>query len=117
MRAEEGRTARVGGLTVSGCDHLEVLEHNFMLQDCSSDQLTKPSRHDQSLVGYTNNQHVETDITARRRAGGPFTCAALLHGRCGPEVLLRGIAEGHLGRWYGTRLPLNSGFQSILERL
>jgi hypothetical protein len=47
---------------------------------------------------------VEAIDTPRRRAGGPGTGVALLHGRRGAEVLLRGIAKGHAGRWYAVPL-------------
>jgi hypothetical protein len=52
-----------------------------------------------------NRKHVETLNITRRGAGGPVTSAALLHGRRGPEVLLRGTAQGHAGRWYALPAP------------
>jgi hypothetical protein len=67
-----------------------------------SDQLAQHSNSalHRTLAGIQNRRHVETNITARSCAGGPVTSAALLHGRRGPEVLLRGIAQGHAGCWY-----------------
>jgi hypothetical protein len=89
-------------LTASGMRPPGVSGTRLQASRFPSDQLTKPPRHDQSSAGYTKDQHVETNITARCRACGPITSAALLHGRCGPEVLLRGIAQGHTGCWYDT---------------
>lgn len=53
-----------------------------------------------SLAEHTNRHHVETHRAPRRCAGSARPGAALLHGWRSPEVLLRGIAQGYIGRWY-----------------
>jgi hypothetical protein len=56
---------------------------------------------------------VEALSIARRRARAPDTSATLLPRRRGPEVLLRGIAQGHTGCWYDINL---CGVTRALER-
>jgi hypothetical protein len=53
----------------------------------------------------SNTKHVETLGPRRCCAGTPNTGAAFLLGRRCPKVLLRGIAQGHIGCRYGSTRP------------
>lgn len=84
------------------------LDLDFELQDSQCCNTTHHSAYAELFAGEANRKHVETFNTARRRAGSPLAGAALLHGRRRPEVLLRGIAQGHAGCWYARICPKTS---------
>lgn len=52
----------------------------------------------------TSYRHVEAFSTRRCRAGAPNTGVTFLLGRRRSKVLLRGIAQGHIGRWYDNSI-------------